>query len=185
MDDVRTKYWLQQSMSINNRTFWPRVKKTIKFMAFVSCAYAILWWTSHGVEVKRSNTIQEYIACNASLEPYTRLVEMTNISGKYSCSTKFQYLAQPCLCCLFDICWRDYYIVPFSNSTTMATVVDRVNGVIYERKIPKHAEFCYKMWNSSAYDRCIKEEGHKVAYLLRARELLYGWGPAGLVVDSQ
>lgn len=182
--DVRTKYGLEASLSSNNKKLGPTVKKIINFVALCLLFYFIVEWFKHAQDVNNSVPIQDFVACNNTAHPYTRLIEMTNLTNQIRCSTQYQSVSQPCLCCLEHECWRDYYITPFSNATRQATVRDKIKGIIYERKIPVSGEFCYMMWNSSKYDKCVKEQGQKVAYLLRARELLYGWGPAGLVIDG-
>jgi hypothetical protein len=182
--DVRTKYGLEASLSTNNKKLWPTIKNGINIAVVCLLVYAMHGMIKHGMDVNRAMPIQEYIACDSQIHPYSRLIEMVNLTDQIRCSTQYQSQSQPCLCCLDGMCWRDYYITPFSNSTRQATVRDRLHGIVYERKVPLFAEFCYMMWNSSHYDRCIKEHKEKVAHLLRARELLYGWGPAGLVIDG-
>ena len=183
--DVATKYGLEASLSTNNRKLWPRIKTLIKFLSTCVFFYLVIEWFWHSIKVDYKAPIKDFVPCLPNAQPYSRLIEMINLTtGQTRCSSQYQTEAQPCLCCLLGECWRDYLITPFSNSTTLATVVDKVNGIKYERKVPKHAEFCYMMWNSTSYNLCVKETGQKIAYLLRAREKLYGWAPAGLVIDS-
>lgn len=106
-----------------------------------------------------------------------RLIESIITMGPYGCSTQDRKLPAPCLCCVRGACWREIRIA--SNSTEMRTVVDRVDGQALRRKVPRSISVCFVPIDT--YDpNCtdISDLG-MVSDLLRARELLRGWGHDG------
>jgi hypothetical protein len=161
-----------------------------------------------------------WLACHAEMEPWVSNIEhLKGTNASYRCSTQNVRVAQPCMCCVFQDCWRDIRIV--ANSSRIVRVRDVVTTsagerAILQRYIPQHMQVCYKPLSGhpqdpteytqdigplnsipspqavhmlaagahqqaegATFSECRKESGRKVALLLRAIEVLRGWGPAG------
>lgn len=145
----------------------------VLFVARKSLSVVSDWWAQ---EPKLP-----YRACEPLARPPPDLIqELLSMrkTSSYICSTQDQRYPQPCACCVLGSCWRD---VHFIQNTTVdpEEIVDRVDGKLYLRHIPKSSQICYKPVDSDEFDRCERISGKHLNAVLRAIEKLRGWPPAG------
>jgi hypothetical protein len=172
--DLCSNYGLKATLSPYNRNFAKRVRNCF-YLSFSCFVFVMTYFLlSYAWTQSRSPAILPFVPCSLELTPTRLLIEAMNKSGKITCSTQFQSVPQPCLCCVFGDCWRDAKIV--YNSSFSITVTDKENGIIRKRKIPKAMTVHYNFLDNN---RIVTEEGTKVSFVLRAIELLKGWSPAG------
>jgi hypothetical protein len=169
-----------RSRGFNGR-FWPGVRRGIQFVVLGALFALTIEGIKHfKFDVWNSAPMVDFIPCSLDLPAFKHVVDMTNNTQKIACSTRFQTIEQPCVCCVFGTCWRDVRIV--SNSSFVSIAIDRQEGILYKRILPVWMRVCYWGLDDTDYSTCQREENETVGYVLRAVEKIRGWEPAGDVI---
>lgn len=179
--DLAPRRGVRAAFSPNNRYFWGRVGTLIALAKWAFVLWALYHALGFFAGFLSSPPILEFRPCLPELAPDEFLVRRMNLTDRVLCSSRWQAIPQPCVCCVHGDCWRDVKIL--SNGTQMVTMEDDVDDPPPERRlarrIPRTMNVCYMGVGETAFKTCLVEENEKVGDILRAIEFMRGWAASG------
>lgn len=169
---------------LDDKRFILKIRRGFTIIGVVLAIFSI-YQTLYAVsDASKQGELLAFRPCDPLLAPSSELLQSLLDARKkvsYYCSTQNQRSSQACACCVKDKCWRDVHIIS-NASLDPSEIVDRVDGVKYQRHIPKSMQVCYHIESHLDLDACEKVEGVRVNAILRAIEKLKGWNPSGTIV---